>query len=324
MKKSLIFSISLLTLVCGLMGCKKTEKADDPRAKEVVIYTYDSFCGEWGAGPAIAELFEAKTGIKVTFAECSSGQLVAKAVADKSAPFADLAIGIDNNLFKQALDNDILMEYKPASSSVLLDGLSEELNQGGKWLLTPYDYSHFAMIFDSKSDIPAPKSLEEMTLPVYKDKIILMANTSTVGLGFDNWVKAAYGDKADDYMKRLEPSVLTVAPKWSAGYGMFTKGEAPLVISYTTSPASHIEYGEGDQYKALIFEEGHVRQIEGAGILKSAPNVAGAKQFIDFLISEEAQNLIPLTQWMFPANKDVKLPESYSLGAPVPEKTLKY
>ncbi|MBP5283872.1 MAG: extracellular solute-binding protein, partial [Treponema sp.] len=62
--------------------------------------------------------------------------------------------------------------------------------------------------------------------------------------------------------------------------------------------------------------------VEGAGILKDAPNPEGAKLFMDFLISDEAQAVLPLTQWMYPANKNTVLPESYTKGAPVPEVTL--
>ena len=92
---------------------------------------------------------------------------------------------------------------------------------------------------------------------------------------------------------------------------MFTDGEAPLVISYTTSPAYHIAYGEGNQYKALSFNDGHVMQVEGAGLVKGAKNRDGAKRFIEFLISEEAQNIIPTTQWMYPSNNNIKLPPCY-------------
>ena len=178
--------------------------------------------------------------------------------------------------------------------------------------MTPYDYSPFAIIWNSKSDVEAPTCLEDLTKDIYKKKLILMdARTSTPGLGFESWVKKVYGSKADDYMKRLEPSILTMAPGWSVGYGMFTDGEAPLVISYTTSPAYHIEYGEGDQFKALSFTDGHVMQVEGAGLVKGAKNADGAKRFIEFLISEEAQKVIPTTQWMYPANAQVTLPACY-------------
>ncbi|MBQ3981583.1 MAG: extracellular solute-binding protein, partial [Treponema sp.] len=122
--------------------------------------------------------------------------------------------------------------------------------------------------------------LEDLTKDIYKKKLILMdARTSTPGLGFETWVNKVYGSKAADYMKRLEPSILTMAPGWSVGYGMFT--------------------------------DGHVMQVEGAGLVKGAKNADGAKRFIEFLISEEAQNVIPTTQWMYPSNKNVKLPACY-------------
>lgn len=304
MKKSFFHTLIILSilLVGGLTGC---QKSNQERQKEVVVYTYDSFCGEWGAGPEIARLFEEKTGIRVNFVDCGDGgEILSKAVLEKKDPFADVLLGLDNNLSDKASESGVLVSYKAKGS----ENLAVELNS----ILTPYDYSNFAFIYNTTSDIPAPTCLEDLTKDIYKKKIILMdPRTSTPGLGFETWAKTVYGKDFDDYMKRLEPSVLTLAPGWSVGYGMFTKGEAPLVISYETSPAYHIEYNEGDQFKALKFTDKPVMQIEGAGIVKGAKNLEGAKKFIDFLISDEAQNLIPLTQWMIPANKNVVLPKCY-------------
>lgn len=306
----------LTSLVCALfMGCKKSTKSnaavDPARLSEVIVYSYDSFCGEWGSGPEIARLFEEKTGLKVTFIDCGDGvQILSKAVLEKKDPYADVLLGLDNNLTDKAKESDVFESFKPSNAAVVADGLEEAL--GGKWLMTPYDYSPFAIIWNSLSDVQAPACLEDLTKDIYKKKLILMdARTSTPGLGFETWVNKVYGSKAADYMKRLEPSILTMAPGWSVGYGMFTDGEAPLVISYTTSPAYHIAYGEGNQYKALSFNDGHVMQVEGAGLVKGAKNRDGAKRFIEFLISEEAQNIIPTTQWMYPSNKNIKLPPCY-------------
>ena len=304
--------IILTSLVCALFsGCKKSSKADSARLSEVIVYTYDSFCGEWGSGPEIARLFEEKTGIKVNFIDCGDGvQILSKALIEKNDPYADILLGLDNNLTDKAAESGVFEKFKPSNAAVLADGLEEEL--GGKWLMTPYDYSPFAIIWNSLSGVPAPSSLEDLTKDIYKKKLIMMdPRTSTPGLGFDTWIHKVYGDKYDDYMKRLEPSILTMAPGWSVGYGMFTDGEAPLVISYTTSPAYHIEYGEGDQFKGLTFTDGHVMQVEGAGLVKGAKNPEGAKKFIEFLISEEAQNVIPTTQWMYPSNKNVVMPACY-------------
>ena len=329
--KSVLVSILLTLLLCSLFGCKKT---DDQRSKQVIIYAYDSFSGEWGPGPEIARLFKEKTGMEVIFADCEDGgQVLSKAILEKKDPYADVVIGIDNNLWKQAYDEGILDSFVPSNANEVKAELWAKLNplenivtdadvKSSKATLTPFDFSPFAFIFNTKSGIEAPKCLEDLTKDIYAKKIILMdPRTSTPGLGFETWVKTVYGDRADDYMKRLEPSILTMTPGWSAGYGMFTDGEAPLVISYTTSPAYHIEYGEGDQFQALIFDDGHIMQVEGAGIVKGAKNKKGAQAFIEFLISPEAQNVIPLTQWMFPVNSTIALPKSYDY-APVPENIL--
>ncbi|MBP5602631.1 MAG: thiamine ABC transporter substrate-binding protein [Treponema sp.] len=318
-----IFLLTITTLT--FIGLFTSASKKNARTNEIVVYTYNSFSGEWGAGPEIARLFEQKTGIKVTYAEIGdSGQILAKAILEKKKPYADVLVGLDNYSAEKAAKSKVLLSYKPANVDELVPAeLSRKLNAGagsGKWLLTPYDYSHFAFIFDSLSGLPAPTCLEDLTKSEYSKKIIVMdSKTSTLGVGYEEWVKAVYKNKADDFFKRITPSILTVAPGWSVGYGMFTDGEAPLCFSYTTSPAYHVEYGEGDRFKALVFTDGHVMQVEGAGIVNGAPNLEGAKKFMDFLISDEAQNLIPLTQWMFPANKNVELPASYAAAAPVPK-----
>ena len=53
-------------------------------------------------------------------------------------------------------------------------------------------------------------------------------------------MKSVYGDKAPEAWAKLKDRVLTVTPGWSEAYGLFTKGEAPMVLSYTTSPAYHM------------------------------------------------------------------------------------
>ncbi|MGL4488390.1 MAG: thiamine ABC transporter substrate-binding protein, partial [Rhizobiaceae bacterium] len=100
--------------------------------------------------------------------------------------------------------------------------------------------------------------------------------------------------------------VLTVTPGWSEAYGLFTKGEAEMVLSYTTSPAYHQIAENSSRYKAAAFEEGHYLQIEVAGqTKKGAANPLSAK-FLSFMISPAFQDVIPETNWMFPAAKTSK------------------
>jgi len=313
--------ISVLVLSCT--KSTKNSATKQLRQKEVVVYSYDSFIGEWGPGPQIKNQFESDTGYTLIFINCGdSVQAFNRAVLEKNNVQADVLIGVDNYLADKARSSDILTPYKPKNADRLIaPEISGSL--GNDWLLTPYDYNHFSFVYDTKSTVPCPASLEDLTKSVYQKKIILMdPRTSTPGLGFVAWTVAVFGEKYIDYWKALKPNILTMAPGWSAGYGLFTNGEAPLVISYATDTAYHVENDKSNRFAALLFDEGHIRQVEGYGLLKGAPNEKGAKSFMDFMLSDKAQSYLPLTQWMYPANKNVTLPDCYKTSAPVPKKTI--
>lgn len=319
MKTRLCIFFFLCSITSMAVAGGKPE-ADEARLNEVVVYAYDSFVADWGAAPELVKLFEAKTGYACEIISVGDGgQVLSRAVLEKNAPAADVLIGIDNNQVMRARAQDVLTPYKPLNAGSIV---ASDLVLDDDWLLTPYDWSHFAFIYDTESDVPAPTSLTDLANPMYAKKIILMdPRTSTPGLGFLAWTMAVFGDDYLDFWRSIKPNILTMAPGWDTGYALFTAGEAPLVVSYTTSPAYHVEYDNTDRYEALIFDEGHAMQIEGAGLVKGALNEEGGKAFLDFLISEEAQTVIPLTQWMNPVNTAIVLPASYD-AAPKAEKSL--
>lgn len=277
---------------------------------EITVYAYDSFTADWGPGPELVRLFQKKTGVAVNLVSCGdAAQVLSRAVLERKKPVADVLIGIDNNLADRARAENVLKPYKPAGADSVV---AKELVLADDWLLTPYDWGYFAIIFDTASGLQPPARLEDLAADRFAKKLILMdPRMSTPGLGFLAWTMAVYGDAWQSYWERLKPSILTMAPGWDTGYGLFTSGEAPLVISYTTSPAYHVEYDNTDRYQALIFEQGHIAQIEGVGLAKGAQNPAAAKAFIDFMLSDEAQSVLPLTQWMYPVSKTVALPDSF-------------
>ncbi len=303
-----------LSMAILASGCAKS--ADDA----LVIYAYDSFASEWGLGPLVLPAFEEATGIKVELvAAGDAGQALAKAIAEKSKPRADIILGIDNHLMAKALAAELLEAYKPKAAAAIPAGLVLD----GQWRLTPYDWGSFAIIWDSETLAEPPASLEELTRPEYARSLILMdPRTSSPGYGFLAWTKAVYGDSLADYWKRLKPSILTMSPGWDTGYGLFTAGEAPLVLSYTTSPAYHAEYETAGRYRALIFPEGHPIQIEGVGIVKGSKHREAARAFIDFVLSATFQEAVPLGNWMYPIIEDTPLPASFGY-APKPGKDLR-
>jgi thiamine transport system substrate-binding protein len=286
---------------------------------ELVIYAYDSFVAEWGPAPQVIPKFEEKHGVKVSVISVGdAGQVLNRAIIEKDDPQADIVVGIDNNMLARALEEDVLQPYRSPN----LDRIPERLVFDPSHSVTPFDYGYFAFVYDSQVLEDPPASLEELADPRFRQKVIVEdPRTSSPGLGFLLWTVAVYGEGYLDYWRRLQPNLLTITDGWDTAYGMFTSGEAPLVLSYTTSPAYHVEYEQTERYRALLFAEGNYLQIEGMGIVKGAPHPGLARKFIDFILSEDFQEDIPLTNWMYPVNPGVQLPESFRF-APQPETSL--
>ena len=62
---------------------------------------------------------------------------------------------------------------------------------------------------------------------------------------------------------------------------------------------------------ASTFEEGNYISIEFAGILKSSRNKEMANNFLNFMISDDFQSVIPSTNIMYPVTS-VSLPKAYN------------
>ncbi|PID56209.1 thiamine ABC transporter substrate-binding protein [candidate division KSB3 bacterium] len=279
----------------------------------LVVYAYDSFIS-WGLAEATMQQFEEANNCKVTLiAVGDAGQVLNRVILEKDYPQADIVVGIDNNYLAKALKFDILEPYR----SEHLANIPEELIFDTSLHLTPFEYGYITFVYDTEKIDAPPSSLSELTEARWEGKVILEdPRTSSPGVSLLLWTIAAFGEDGYlDFWEKLKPSILTVTKGWDTAYGMFTSGEAPIVLSYATSPAYHVEVEQSTRYRAAVMEEGFYRQIEGMGIVKGAQHPELAKKFIDYILTEDFQQEIPLTQWVFPVNPDVELPQSFEYAA---------
>ena len=307
----LVVFIALITFPV-LLSCNKRKTNENTTSKQLIIWTYDSFVSEWGPGPEISGVFEKKTGIEINWVSHGDAvEILSRLLYEGKDSNADLILGLDQNMTSRALLSGLFEAYKPKDSEKIF----RELISNEDFRLIPFDYSYFAIVYDSEKVLIPPKNLEDLTDPRFRESIILIdPRTSSPGLGFFGWVKEVYGSLWQDYWLRLKPSILTIPEGWSSAYGLFTRGEAPLVLSYMTSPGYHLEYEDSERYKAAIFTDGHPMQIEKAGLLGAAKNKENAKIFLDFMISADFQEIIPLTNWMYPVI-DIPLPASFRINS---------
>ncbi len=316
MKKRTIFTVLLVLL---LASCLFAQSAAETTGGErsITLYCYDTFSSEWGSGPTLIPLFEEETGIKVNVVSTGDAvEMLSRAIMEGDDCQADLIMGISDDQASTAYESGIFTSYE----SPELANVDDSLEFDPEHRLIPFDYGVFAFVWDSESDIPAPTCLDDLRDPVYKDKIILIdPRTSSVGLGLLLWTIDVYGEEGYlDWWKDVGANALTIADGWSSAYGLFTEGEAPLVISYTTSPVYHVLWEDSTRYQALIFPEGHHRTIESIGILESSDNKEEARMFVDFILTE-GQAETAIANSMYPVNSTTSLPDAYQ-WAPVPQK----
>lgn len=284
----------------------------------LTIYTYDGFAAEWGPGPGLKAGFEATCGCTVQWvaADSSIGTLRRVQLEGDTTP-ADMIVGLDTAIAGEARDTGLFADH-----GLDLSGLSlPELWTDAQFV--PFDYAHFAFVYDSDTVKTPPKSFEELiALPADFKIAIQDPRSATPGLGLVLWVKAAYGDRAAEIWAGLKPHILTVTREWSESYNLFLTGEADMALSYTTSPAYHIISEKDQTIHAALFDEGHLAQTEVAGILKSSKHQELARQFLAYLTSVDGQKIIPTTNWMLPVtNLGDQLDPTFAT-LPQPAKTL--
>jgi len=286
-KKKITALITLATLIAMPV------LAASPVKEKLTVYTYSSFASEWGPGPKIETAFEKSCECDLEF------------------------IALDDGV---TILNRLRLEGKSSEADILL------VNVENGWkdkTFVPFDYGYFAFIYNSEKLKNPPKSLKELVEQrddlniIYQDP-----RTSTPGLGLMLWMKSVYGEQAGEAWKKLAEKTVTVTKGWSEAYSMFLKGEADMVLSYTTSPAYHIIAEGKNQYVAASFTEGHYRQTEVAAIVKSSQHKKLATQFMNFMLSDGFQSQIATGNWMYPVT-DVLLPTEFD-QLTLPVKTLSF
>ncbi|WP_422366598.1 thiamine ABC transporter substrate binding subunit [Pelagibius sp.] len=288
-------------ITAGLSGAPDVLEAAEAK-KRLTVYTYDSFTSDWGPGPQIKEAFEADCNCLLDFvAVDSSVGVLSRLRLEGASSKADVVLGLDLNLMAEAKETGLFAEHGLAAEGFVLPVAWHDET------FLPFDYGYFSFVYDTESLTAPPQSLKELVEAPDDLKIIVQdPRTSTPGLGLMLWVRAVYGDKAPEAWAKLARKTVTTTKGWSEAYGLFLEGEAPLVLSYTTSPAYHMIAEDSARYQAAAFEEGHYMQVEIAGIPKSAPEPELARQFLAFMVSPAFQSAIPTGQWMYPV---INLPE---------------
>lgn len=301
-------------VAAALFGLATPASAEDAAKPVLDVYTYDSFAAEWGPGPQIKAGFEKLCNCVVTFTTAEDAiSTLRKIQLEGDATKADVLVGLDTATMPEARATGMFVPHAVDVSGLVLPWTDPDF--------VPFDYGYFAFVYDKTKLANPPKSFEDLIAMPPNTRIALEdPRSSTPGLGLVHWIAAAYGDRAPDIWKGLKPHLASMSRGWSEAYGLFLKGEADLVLSYTTSPAYHAVAENNPNYAYAEFAEGYFPQVEVASILRSTDQLDLARSFLSYLMSPEAQAILPTTNWMYPV-RDIGTALPSAFGAP-PSKVL--
>jgi thiamine transport system substrate-binding protein len=282
----------------------------------LTVYAPDYFVSEWGPGPKIEELFEARCACDLQF---KPGDLLPRLLLEGARTEADVVIGLNTDVTQKARESGLFAEH-----GVDLSPLTLPIDWTDTVFL-PFNYGHTAFVYDTTRVAAPPESFDALLNAPDDLRLVIQDPRSSIsGLALVLWVQAIYGEDAQAAWEKLAPKIVTVTRGWSESYGLFTEGEADMVLSYTTSPAYHI-IAEGDETKkAAIFPEGHYFMVELAAKLAGSDEPELADQFMRFILSTDFQGMIATGNWSIPAALDKGAwPEGFQ-KLDLPEKVLFY
>ena len=296
-------------------GLTPVEASDDPASLDgtsITLATHDSFFLSEGT----LEAFTAETGITVEqVAVGDAGQLVSSAVLTAGNPTADVLFGIDNSFMCRGLEADLFSPYTSAGlETVPADLQLDPLNR-----VTPISFGDVCINYwNDALQGDAPASLDDLIDPVNADQFVTQnPETSSPGFAFLLATIARFGDDGwEDYWSSLVDNGVSVTAGWGLAYqGEFTAGggDRSIVTSYASSPPAEFLFADPpvEAPPTAVLDDSCFRQIEFAGILEGSENPEAAAALIDFMLTPTYQEDVPLNQFVYPANADAALPDSF-------------
>ncbi len=303
MKKKLVVLILVVVLVVAVVikiSVKPGTSQSGKGGGKLVVYSPNSE----GLMNATIPLFEEKYGVDVEVIQAGTGELLKRIRSEKERPYADVLFGGSWSL---AYDNKDLWEpYVSKNDANVLDAYK---NTVGFITGNVLDGSCLIINTDLIGDIKI-EGYADLLNPKLKGKIATAdpANSSSAFAQLTNMLLAMGGyenDEAWQYVRDLFENIDGKIGGSSSGvYKSVADGENVVGLSYEDPCAQLVR--DGAPVKVIYPKEGTVYLPASANIIKGAKNMGNAKLFIDFIISEEVQNIWGTTLTNRPVLKNAK------------------
>ena len=310
-----LLAISLCALTAlGISGCSDDKSKAAPQSKKLVIYTPNSEA----MLNALIPKFEKDSGIKVELISAGTGEIFKRVESEVSKPYSDVVFGGSAAQFY--VKKDLFQEYVSKHNEQLIE---QYRNKQGS--ISPFTLDGSVLLVNKNlaKDLNIKiESYDDLLNPALKGKIATAdpATSSSAFAQLTNILlaKGGYEDpKAWEYLEKL-------VKNWdgkikggsSAVYKSVADGE--MVVGLTYEDPSLKLIADGAPVEIVYPKEGAVFLPGSMAIVKGAPNLENAKLFIDFVLSEEVQDILGMNLTNRPIRTNAKVKETTKKFADLP------
>ena len=278
-----------------------TASAEEWKAPEGLSGTLDYYSANpQGLTDALVEAFEAKTDVKVNVFAGTTGEITAKIKAEEANPQADVVYLASWSSAAKQDKTGALLEYTPEGA--------DKVNP--KWVsptgtFVGRDGSALALVTNTSVLDSVPQDWEDLTDEKYKDQII-MPDPRESGTAADliTAMISEWGeDKTWEYFDKLFANGMIVQGANGPALDQVTAGSRGVILGGVDSSAYSAQ-AKGESLEVTIPTSGTTVTPRPVMIMKSTDNEAAAKAFVDFMFSDEAQE-ISASKNMIPGNESI-------------------
>ncbi len=232
----------------------------------------------------IFEEFTKDTGIKVNFVRLSSGEALARIIAEKANPQVDALWGGPADTYEAGILEDVFAQYTPAHAQEIP---AEFRSPKGYWTgigIIPLTFMSNAQFLKDKGLNP-PTSWNDLLNPAYRNSL-QMADARTSGTATEriySLVEAFGEEKAFEYQKELHKNIQLYTKGGAGGAMPVATGQAASGVFYIVDALDIQQQG----YDLVISypKEGVTYGVEAAGVIKGAKNRVAAEELMDWASS---------------------------------------
>lgn len=250
-----------------------------------------------GLADKLAEGFTAKTGIEVEQFQGTTGEILARLEAEQANPIADVVIlaSWSDGLSMKA--DGQLESYTPAEADKIVEGWVDADNT-----LFGYSASAVGVIYNTTVFPEINADWEELGNAEYKDQLAI-PDPEKSGACKD-FIAGYVTNNGWGAIEAMAANGMTVPGANKAALEAVTTGEVGALVAGVDYNA-YSSKAKGEPIDIYYPAGGTIVNPRPAMILKTAPNMDNAKAFIDYLFSDEAQQLVAKA-YLLPGRSDIK------------------